>query len=212
LTIAPFSSDKELISFATKFFKEKTVSFRKDVNICLTADANRTHAYFPTLLLCIGFLDLLSGLYAGKLEHHGLPELQKYAKRFLKAGHYDPLCLEILYLAFRHKLAHLSVPYLVFDTATKPKHSGPRRRITWRVNAGRRTPPIEIIDLVPRLMKRSLRPWDVQYDARIIIGLRSLQIDIVKSIYDPTGFFKYLKKDGVARAHFAKCMKVLYPP
>lgn len=213
MTIAPFASDTDLISFARKFFKEKIVGFRKEIKICLTADASRDHAYFPALLNCIGFLDLLSGLYAGRLEGHGLPELHKYAKRFMNAAHYDPLRLEILYLALRHKLAHLSVPYLVFDTATKPKYSGKRRRITWRVKAGKHKPPIELIEYnPPRAIKRSLRPWPVSYDARIVIGLRSFQTDIINSIRGPAGFFSHLKKDAAARAHFAKCMKTLYPP
>jgi hypothetical protein len=212
MTIAPFSSDKQLISFAKIFFREKAVTFRHDVDICLTASAAQSHAYFPALLLCIGFLDLLSGLHAGRLEHHGLAELKKYAKRFMNGVEYHPLYLEILYLAFRHKLAHLSVPYLVFDTATKPSYSGRPRRITWKVNAGRRKPPIEIIDFPARYMKRSLRPWPVDYNSRIIIGLRSFQIDIVKSIYGPKGFLKHLENDTSAQARFTRCLKVLYPP
>jgi hypothetical protein len=121
MTINPFMSDKKLISFARLFFQNRVGSFRKDIAICLTANANRDHAYFPALITCIGFADLLSGLYAGKLEGHGLNDLKKYAHKFMNAANYDSLHLEILYLAFRHKLAHLSFPYLVFDTTTKKK-------------------------------------------------------------------------------------------
>ena len=115
MTITPFKTDKDLTVFARTFFRERVASFRKDVAICLTADSNRHHAYFPGLITCIGFVDLLSGLHAGRLEGHGLQELKLYASRFLNATNYSSLNLEVLYLAFRHKLAHLSFPYAVFD-------------------------------------------------------------------------------------------------
>jgi len=214
MTIAPFVSDKELVSFAGSFFKDRVGSFRKDVAICLTGNAERNHAYFPALITCIGFLDLLSGLYAGRLEGHGLSDLKLYSARFMNAADYDPLRLEILYLAFRHKLAHLSFPYLVFDTSTKHEYSGHKqRRVTWTVQATKRKPSIELIDYSPALlMKKSLRPWPVSYDCRVRISVRSFQIDIVKSIYGSAGFLSYIKSDATAQSRFAKCMRVLYPP
>jgi hypothetical protein len=43
---------------------------------------------------------------------------------------YDELRLSILYEGFRHKIAHLSDPYPVFDTSTKSKiFAAPHRRI-----------------------------------------------------------------------------------
>ena len=75
MTIEPFTSDTALISFAEEFFKDRVGSFRKDVAVCLKANKKRKHAYFPALITCIGFADLLSGLYAGDIENHKLPEL-----------------------------------------------------------------------------------------------------------------------------------------
>src|SRR5215470_8547176 len=98
MSISPFKSNDELVRFARLFFRDRVGSFRKDLAICLTADANRSHAYFPALITCIGFLDLLSGLYAGRLEGHSLSELKSYAARFMDATKYNPLHLEILYL------------------------------------------------------------------------------------------------------------------
>ena len=136
MTIAPFKSDKELISFSRSFLHDRVGSLRKDIAICLTANADRSHAYFPALMACIGFADLLSGLYAGKLEGQGLSELKSYAARFMDVANYDPLRLQILYLAFRHKLAHLSFPYVVFDTASRKEFaSHKQRRVTWTVHA-----------------------------------------------------------------------------
>jgi len=213
MTIAPFASDKDLISFARKFFRDHVGSFRKDVKICLTADTNRTHAYFPALITCMGFADLLSGLYAGNLERHGLNELKKYAARFLNAN-YDDLRLEILYLAFRHKLAHLSFPYAVFNMAIDRRYTDHKqRRITWTVYASKRAIPIELDDRpTPQFLKKSVRPWPVSYDCRALISVPRFQIDIIKSIYGPRGYLHYLQSDLAGRERFAKCMKVLFPP
>jgi hypothetical protein len=153
--------------------------------LCLAADADRRHAYFPALITCIGFADLLSGLFAGKLEGHGLSDLKTYAARFMNSTNYDSLRLELLYLAFRHKLGHLSFPYVVFDTATKKKDFAgqKRRRVTWSVGSTRRTPPIELIDFATSLfLKKPLRPWGVSYDCLVIISVRSFHTDIIKSI------------------------------
>ena len=119
MTIAPFKSDKERISFARKFLRDRVGPFRADLAICLTADANGHRAEFPALITCIGFAELLSGLYAGNLESNGLNNLQKYAARSMDTTKYDPLRLQILYFVFRHKLAHLSFPHFVFDTASR---------------------------------------------------------------------------------------------
>ena len=50
MTIKPFKSDKDLTTFARSFFRDRVGTFRKDLRICLTADANRHHAYFPALI------------------------------------------------------------------------------------------------------------------------------------------------------------------
>jgi len=214
MTIRPFASEKELFTFARKFFRDRVGSFRKDVAICLTADANRHHAYFPALITCIGFLDLLSGLYAGKLDGHGLGDLKSYAVKFMDAKKYDPIHIDVLYLALRHKLAHLSFPYLVFDTATMKEFARQKhRRITWTVYAGKRPTPVELEDFAaPVFIKKSLRPWDVSYNCRVHISVRTFQIDIVKSIYGPSGYLQCLRSELTARENFAKCMKVLFPP
>jgi len=216
MTIAHFKSDKELISFARLLFRDRVGSFRKDVEICLTADAKQHHAYFPALITCIGFADFLSGLYAGDIENHHLSELTNYAGKFMGATNYDPLRLKILYLAFRHKIAHLSTPYVVFDTTTPARISkhfaGEKpRRITWTVYAGKRHIPIELEDCPTRqFLKKSVRPWRVSYDCRVRISIRRFQIDIIKSIYGPKGYLRLLERDLATRERFAKCMRVLF--
>lgn len=119
MSFQPFKSEKDLTQYAARFFRDRVQSFRKDVDICLTANAGGHHAYFPALITCIGFLDFLSGLNAGKLEGHGLTELKAYISKFFRRKS-DYVHADILYVMFRHKIAHLAYPYLVFDTATKP--------------------------------------------------------------------------------------------
>src|SRR5262249_44729396 len=148
--------------------------------------------------------DFLSGLYAGKLEGHGLKELKAYATKFMDRSNYGSLELEILYEMFRHKLAHLAYLPAVFDTATKRKRfSGqPARRITWIVYARRRKGPIEIEDLTTQqyLRKRKHYPsWDVPYDCIVRISVKHFQTDIIKSIYGHTGFLRALKADPTIR-------------
>ena len=66
MSIAHFKTDEELVSFARKFFANRVETFRKDIAICMRPK-RRQHAYFPALIICIAFADLLSALYAGKL-------------------------------------------------------------------------------------------------------------------------------------------------
>lgn len=214
-----FSSDKELIAFAEKFLRRQTSKFRKDINICLTGRRRRgatglTHAYFPALITCIGFADLLSGLYAGDLQKHGLKELHGYASKFMDAKKYDLLQLTILYEAFRHKVAHLNHPYMVFDTQTKPRAflGQPRRRITWIVYASRRSVPIELIKLSSaQNLDKSQAPWPVTYDHIVKISVRSIATDILRSLKGQNGYLAYLKSDKAARSNFEKCMNDFYP-
>ena len=72
MPVLRFSSDAEVVKFAKAFLREHLERFRKDIGICLTRDKNKAHAYFPALISCISFADLLSGLYAGTLDKQRL--------------------------------------------------------------------------------------------------------------------------------------------
>jgi hypothetical protein len=125
----------------------------------MTADEDHHHAYFPALITCIAFADFLSGLYAGKLKHHGLLELKAYAKRFMNPLTYNDFALEILYEMFRHKLAHFAHLYAVFDTSTASAKAGSikrqRRLITWVVS-GEELPGATRCEKIPATMENSL--------------------------------------------------------
>jgi hypothetical protein len=88
---------------------EHVERFNKDIAICLRPH-KKSHAYFPALITCIAFAELLSGLHAGDLKSDGLRKLKNHAADFMDSNIYDSDRLGILYEMFRHKVAHLSQP------------------------------------------------------------------------------------------------------
>jgi hypothetical protein len=84
MSIWPFRSEEELLGFARTFLRNRVEVFNKDLKICLTRSRG-THAYFPALIICIAFADLLSGLYAGTLKGQKAETLRRYASKFMKA-------------------------------------------------------------------------------------------------------------------------------
>jgi hypothetical protein len=213
MTIAHFKDDKELLAFARKFFANRVETFRKDIAICLTPNETGQHAYFPALIICIAFAELLSSLYAGTIADPKLKreQLKRYAKEFmLKPEYTDDDRLDILYEFLRHKVAHLAYPYVVFDTDAKAVFRGrPRRRVTWTIHETEQRPAIKIIDYsTPRQLVRTPIPWPVWYDCRIEVSVRSLAIDIVWSI---EGYLRELQTNLEAQQSFAKCMEFYFP-
>jgi hypothetical protein len=208
VSIAHFKSDdEELLGFAREFFDGRVETFQKDIAICRTADAGGRHAYFPALITCIAFAELLSGLYAGRLSDLKLKDLEQYAQDFMEPEYTsDHRRLELLYECLRHKVAHLAYPYAVMP------HGKPRRLVTWSIHETEERPAIEMVDYSPpRLLVQTRRPWPVSYDCRIEVRVGSLAIDIVNSIYGQSGYLKHLQSDRKAREDFAKCMRNYFP-
>ena len=116
--------------------------------------------------------------------------------------------INVLYELFRHNVAHLALPYAVFDTNTKRKTFGqPRRLITWKVRASGPRPPISIVSETKHISK-AVTPWLVSYDHRAVISVRSFASDIIKSV---PKYLRHLKKDKTVRSHFKDCMKTYFP-
>lgn len=210
MPVLPFSSDAEIMGFAKAFLHEHAVRFRKDIKICLTPNARAESAYFPALITCIAFAEFLSGLYAGNLNGPALKQLKNYAVDFLPAE-YTTDRLDVLYECFRHKVAHLALPYAVFDTATKPEtfRGQPKRLITWNVDAGRRRPSIEIVEVKPaKRIETAVTPWPVHYDHLATVYLCSLTHDILQSV---PKYLHHLETDVTARSRFKECMTVYFP-
>jgi hypothetical protein len=207
MPVLPFASDDEVVKFAKAFLDEHRERFRKDIAICLKPDDNNSHAYFPALITCIAFLDLLSGLRAGKLDGQKLPELKKYVAQFMDAVGYTGDRLDVLYECFRHKVAHLAQPYVVFDTKStrgKTFDGKPRRLIAWTVRASGPRPTIDIVPVNCRKqILKAATPWPVFYDHRVTVSIRGFAADIVKSI---PKYLRHLRTDAEARQNFMRCM------
>ncbi len=216
--ISPFTSNQHLEEFAQDFLTGRINHLRKDVGVCLASNEDQKHAYFPAFMSCIAFLDLLSGLHKGTIRNQGLPELDKYVKTFMDPAnvYYAPWQLAIVYEAFRHKLAHLGHPYVVFDTSTMKqttlsRFGVPQMRLAWTVCKRRRSyMPIEIRRHVD-ILRKTKTPWTVPYDHRIFISIEHIRVDAIKSITRPSGYLAHLKSDRMAKRRFARCMKIYYP-
>ena len=80
MPVLPFESDAEVAEFAEEFLDEHVERFDKDMAICLKPDENGSHAYFPALITCIAFAELLSGRHVGDLKSRdALKNLDAYA-------------------------------------------------------------------------------------------------------------------------------------
>jgi hypothetical protein len=213
--VHPFKTKRDVIRFAKIFIRRRVMGFRKDIDICLTANHKRSHAYMPGLMATLSFLDLLSGLYAGKVEGHNDRHFLDYAKAFMPPGRYNPDELKILYIGFRHKLAHLSHPYFVFDTSRdiRNRFKGmARKRVAWTICAAPRKQPLELIAYAKRQrMKQQPTPRNIYYDHRIKVSIRSLATDAMKTVRGPNGYLKRLETSPALRARFRKCMSDFYP-
>ena len=207
-SITPFKSKSELIQFGCRFVRNRVDGFRKDIAICRRADRERRHAYFPALITCVGLLELLSGLYIGKLRDVGIEGLIKYVGRFIDKTEYTNLNMRVLYIGFRHKIAHLTYPYGVFDASVLSPKS--RRLVTWRVYASRRLHALELVQEIGALAKDS--PWPTPHTHRMLISIDKLKADIVKSTKGPNGYVAALKTRTDLQSNFAKCMVEFYPP
>jgi hypothetical protein len=224
MPVLPFKTDADVVKFAKAFLDEHHERFRKDIDICLRPDA-KSHAYFPALITCIAFAELLSGLYAGKLDDQpvaktgktrprqrqgGLEKLKRYVSKFMDTATYDADRLDILYECFRHKVAHLAQPFAVFDTHSKKRFlTQQKRRITWTVLETERRPAIEIVrKKCAKQIERAVTPWPVFYDHRVSISVPTLASDIIDSI---PRYLDFLRKDQDARDRFKKCMNVYFP-
>jgi hypothetical protein len=205
MPVLPFTSDEDVEKFARKFLDEHLERFTKDIAICLRPDENGSHAYFPALITCIAFAEFLSGLHAGNLKGDGLRKLKDYAFDFMDRTIYDADHLEILYVMFRHKVAHLAQPYSV--TKTKSVVQGQPRRVTWTVQASGPKPAIEIVQETSRI-SRAVTPWPVDYDHRAFVRIRSLASDIRKSV---PRYLERLQTYKSARDRFKDCMKHFFP-
>lgn len=211
--IAPFESDDALLDFAEAFLQRTIGGFRRDIAICLTADETGSHAYFPALITCVSFLELMAGLYTGKAGPTRIEEVWRYAGAFLDRRKYRELYLALLYEGFRHRLAHLGQPPYVFDTSARPTVFPRKMRIAWTVYVRRRRDePFELKRVRKRALTKFSPPWPVPYDHRIIVSINRLRVDLPRSVLGPEGYLESLAAEPSLRRNFARCTREIFPP
>jgi len=209
-----FRTPAQVVRFARVFVRQRTNDFKKNVDICLTARKTRLndvdHAYMPALMTCLSFLDLLSGLYAGKVRGHNDTHFLDFTRKFFPKGRYEEDHLRVLYIEFRHKLAHLAHPYFVLDAPPDPS-VGTRRLMAWTICARSRKKPIEIIPHPRKQLSVQPTPWDTYYDYRFKISVESLARDARKATRGANGYLSKLAASPDLQDKFKACMRAFYP-
>lgn len=215
--------------FARRFLRERIASARKDLDICLTGQRHpsgkgTTHAYFPALMVCMGLLELLSGLHDGNLEKLEFRTVGRFREKFLKtttrvAGVYDDSrLLGLLIAGFRHKVAHLAHPYIVFDTRrTTNRHIRsllePHICVAWEIKKGRSDDcALSLVGKQGRHVETHETPWPVPYNAVFKVSLSALFADVCRACLDPhNGYLTHLVSSDEAMTRFRCCMEQFFP-
>jgi len=209
MPIYPFKTDKELCNFARVFIKHLEDNLHKNIQICLTKNKSGSHAYFPALMACFGYLEMLAGFYIGDTypTRGSKNGIWKYMYEYMDRNIYSEKIYKAIYYSVRHKVAHQSHPcFVTYDKKNK-------LRFTWTITAAGNRPAVSLKKVGKTYLKQKkgkLRsPWPVWYDHLLKIHLRSFKCDIVT-----TGdkYLSFLSSDPVLRTNFAKCMKEYFPP
>ena len=181
-----FETDTQRIRFARSFIDHRLSGFKKDIRACLTPDPyTGKHAYFPALITCIAMLELMSGLYKGNIGHiKSFERILYFRSLFMDKTIYSPLIMKVLYSVMRHKIAHLSHPYMITDTRNEPnlKSYGKKMRITWYVTEESTRPAIELFEKKGTVTRSPRPPWPVIFDHVLLIHLKSFSADIVSAV------------------------------
>lgn len=208
MAVYDITTDDGVIRFAKIFVRKRLKGFKKDIAICLTPDEKNRHAYMPGLMACFSLLDLFSGLYAGQVKGHNHNHLIRYMREFAPPGRYDDYDLKVVYVAFRHTLAHLSHPYFVLNTGKDERLKQKQMLLTWTISEEEIDPPIKLITLQkPKKIKRQPTPWALSYDHRIHISIPSLARDTVDTAQK---YLAALKESEELKNNFRKCMCEFY--
>ena len=197
--------------YPAQYLDDRIFTFRKDMAICLTPDAEGKHAYFPALLTCLSLLDLLSCLNSGDLNPRGMDHILQFTNRYLPQPQYDDFHVTLLWLMFRHKTIHASQPYGVFDTYSRKGILRAKRRmkVTWAVTEQQAPAALELKPETGDLLPRS--PWPVPHTHRYIISLPRFQSDLEDAVQGPSGYLHSLDVEPNALDCFSRCIEEIFP-
>jgi hypothetical protein len=146
---------------------------------------------------------MLAAFHSGKFKHVGKRYVKVFCAAYLDGQVYDPDVMDVLWEAFRHKLAHLSYPQFVFDTALDGGFSGNHKyanmRITWLLDEKSRSDHLRI--LPDQGDSKGTTPYPVPYDHRIYISLADFRRDILNAI---NAYCVSLQSDSNLMTNFRK--------
>lgn len=194
-------------AFARDFIEARLAGFEKDLTICLTPTPSltrrgNTHAYFPALGACFGFLEYVTGLFRGNINGIGWRQIADWTDRFLPQPDYGRDMVRVFFDAFRHSVAHRGIATGIWiDRSTAP-----RARVTWRVLADARRPACRLVAEAGVL--KSDPPWPCPYTHRMHIHLRALRTDLRKGVLSYAGA---IGTEPHLQRNFETCMRQLYP-
>lgn len=196
-------------AFAKNFVLGRMAGFEKDIQICLTpipskARPGLTHAYFPALAACCAIIEYLTALHRGRVDGLGWRQVSQWATTYLPQPDYGEDVIRVLVEAFRHSVAHRGIASGIW--IDRNPSAGPQRRITWKVAADGRRPPIGIIAEQGVLTKDP--PWKCPYTHRVHIHLKSLKADIRKAA---KRYASDVEHNHQLLNNFTSCMRRLYP-
>jgi len=120
---------------------------------------------------------------------------------------YDEYLVNLLYIVFRHKLAHLSHPYVGFNTAKESKLNSRPMRLGWSITSDARKEPIRVLKLKRARMPVLPIPWKLKVDHVVEISIQTLADDAIAST---TSYFRALKADPHLQDKFRRCMNEFY--
>ncbi len=210
-------SASEIIRFANWFCGERIKTFRKDMSICMTPDENSSHAYMPAVMGCASFIELFAGLFAGQVSDPvGIKKILNFTNKFLDNSEFTEECVCLFFTMFRHKVAHVSRPYSIFDShdvhQNNPLRNYPRRRFTWKITATFNKPTIQIISKAGNLKKTRHPPWKTaSYSDICQINLKRMIKELPKAVLAPLGYLDSLSNNPNLRENFRRCMDSFYP-
>lgn len=201
------NSEGNIPAFARYFLDARLAGFEKDLAICLTPRRSGiglgiTHAYFPALGACFGFLEYVAGLFRGNLNGIGWVQIVNWTDRFLPQPDYDSELVRVFFNAFRHSVAHRGIATGVWVDRSKTPHL----RVTWKVLADARRPACRLVNETG-VLKRD-PPWPCSYTHRMHIHLQALKADLAQGVRD---YSSAIENDNALQRRFVACMRQLYP-
>ena len=208
----------DVVRFAEEFIPDRIQFFEKEMAICLRtlrrkAFGKPTHAYFPALMVCAANMDLMGQILTGH-DRAGIGGVRTFVHEYMNSAVYSDVAIDLLWMGFRHKIAHLAHPEYVIDTSNLEKWKHPHMRVTWFIS---QTTQLEHLGrtcshLLVRKKRKKIRskprPYDVPFDHIFYISLPILKKDIQSSM---AAHLAVLKTNVTYQRNFEAIVRNLFP-